>query len=143
LKSHQPKVDGFFAFKQASNNNLRDILFDKLSQFLLKTLILLSFQFYRILLLFNIACSLLGIALVWYGFGRIDGGILFIAKILGFAGAVMLHRYNAKETYYYFRNAGYRMRRLIGAAFIVDILVYFSIFLLINLANHAAEYFKG
>jgi len=95
------------------------------------------------LLLLNIACTLLAIAVVWYGFGHIDAFIIFIAKILGFAGAVALHQYSAKETYYYFRNAGYRMRRMIGATFIADLLVYITICFLVNLITYAVGYFKG
>ncbi|WP_295672565.1 hypothetical protein [uncultured Mucilaginibacter sp.] len=95
------------------------------------------------LLLFNIACTLLAIAVVWYGFGHIDAFILFIAKTLGFIGAVMLHRYSAKETYYYFRNAGYRMRSVILTAFLADTLLYILSFLLINLITHATEHFKS
>ncbi|MDR3695902.1 hypothetical protein [Mucilaginibacter sp.] len=109
----------------------------------MKALSLITFQFYKTVLLFNIACTLLAIAVVWYGFGHIDAFILFIAKILGFAGAILLHRYSAKETYYYFRNAGYRVRSVILLAFLVDTLLYILSFFLINLITHAAEHFKS
>jgi hypothetical protein len=95
------------------------------------------------LLLFNIACTLLGSLLIRYGFGFVNGGNLFIAKILGFAGAVALHQHTAKETYYYFRNAGYRMRYVILLAFMADVLLYTLSFFLINLITHAAEYFES
>jgi len=117
--------------------------FKGLSQLHLKTLTLLSLQFYQILLLFNIACTLLSIAVFWYGFGHIDAGIFFLAKIFGFPGAVLLHQYSAKETYFYFRNAGFRMRRVIGIAFIIDLLAYLTIFLLFSLISYAAGHFKG
>jgi len=95
------------------------------------------------LLLYNIACSLLAVAVVLVGLGHINAGNLFLAKLLGFAGAVMLHQYTAKETYYYFRNAGCRMRRIIALAFMVDFLLLIIFFLLIALTTHAATYFKG
>ncbi len=104
---------------------------------------MLSLQFYRMLLLFNIACSLLGIALVWYGFGFINSGNVFLAKLLGFTGAVVLYQYNAKETYYYFRNAGCRVRRITVIAFLADFLVYILLVLLFNLAGYAAAYLKS
>jgi len=101
----------------------------------LKTLTLLSFQFYRITLYFNIACTLLAIAVVWYGLGHVDAGGLFLAKILAFPGAVMLHRYIAKENYYYFRNAGCRMRQIITITFVADIFACIILFSLINLVT--------
>ena len=86
---------------------------------------------------------MLAIAVVWYGFGHVDAFILFIAKILGFTGAVLLHRYAAKETYYYFRNAGYRMRSVILTAFFAEALLYILSVSLFNLITHAAEHFKS
>ncbi|MBB3056015.1 hypothetical protein [Mucilaginibacter gotjawali] len=109
----------------------------------MKTLSFITFQFYKILLLFNIACTLLAIAVVWYGFGHIDAFILFIAKIFGFAGAVMLHQYSAKETYYYFRNAGYRMRSVVLMALLADALLYSLSVFLFNLITYAAGHFKS
>jgi len=85
----------------------------------------------------------MGLLLIWYGFGSVNAGNLFIAKILGFTGAVMLHRYSAKETYYYFRNAGYRMRSVVLSAFGADILLYILSVFLFNLVSHAAEHFKS
>jgi hypothetical protein len=85
----------------------------------------------------------LGIAVVWYGFGYIDAFIVFIAKILGFAGAVALHWYSAKETCYYFRNAGYRMRSVILTGFLADITLYILSVFLFNLITHAAGHFKS
>jgi hypothetical protein len=85
----------------------------------------------------------MAVVLIWFGLGYIHAGGLFLAKILGFAGAIALHQYTAKETYYYFRNAGCRMRRIIAFSFAVDVFVFIILSLTVNLVIHAAGYFKG
>jgi hypothetical protein len=90
-----------------------------------------------------VACSLLALAIGWYNAGYIGGGNFFIAKILGFAGAVVLHQYTAKNTYYYFRNAGCRMRWVITTSFIVDVFLFIVVVLFINLVTHAAAHTKS
>jgi hypothetical protein len=72
-----------------------------------------------------------------------DAGGLFLAKILGFAGAVILYHYTTKETYYYFRNAGWRMRQIIALASIIDIVFYILLLLMFNLTTHAIAYFES
>ena len=109
----------------------------------LKTLSLLGYQFYRLLFYFNIACSLLAVAVVWYGVGFMDQGALLLSKIVGFAGAVLLYQYFEKDTYYYFRNAGCRLRHIIPIAFFIDITFLAGFFLLVNLITHATTYFKN
>jgi hypothetical protein len=86
-----------------------------------------------------VACSLLALAIGWYNAGYIGGGNFFIAKLFGFAGAVILHLYSAKDTYYYFRNAGCRMRWVITISFAADVLLLITAFFLINLITHAAN----
>jgi hypothetical protein len=90
-------------------------------------------------LLFNVACSLFALAIGWYNAGYIGGGNFFIAKLLGFAGSVILYQYSAKDSYYYFRNAGCRMRWVITISFAVDILLFIVTFFFINLITHAAN----
>jgi hypothetical protein len=99
----------------------------------LKTLTLLTFQFYRLLLLYNIACTLLAIMIFWFGFGRLNAGLLFFAKILGFISAFVLYQYASKETYYYFRNAGCRMRYIVATAFFAEITVGIALLILFTL----------
>jgi hypothetical protein len=79
----------------------------------------------------------------WYNAGYVGGGNLFIAKLLGFAGAVVLHQYTAKDTYYYFRNAGCRMRWVITISFMVDVFLFIVVVLFINLVTHAAAHIKS
>jgi hypothetical protein len=109
----------------------------------LKTLSLLGYQFYRLLFYFNIACTLLAIAVVWYGMGYMGQVALLLSKIFGFAGAVSLYHYFEKDTYYYFRNAGCRLRHIIPIAFFIDITLLAGSFLLVNLITHATTYFKN
>jgi hypothetical protein len=98
----------------------------------LKRLSILTFQFYRLLLLYNIACTIIGLVLVRIGGMPINTVSFFPAKLIGFAGAIGLHYYNSKNNYYYFRNTGLSMRWIFLSAFVTDILVYF---LLIAIAS--------
>jgi hypothetical protein len=109
----------------------------------LKTLSLLSYQFYRLLFYFNIACTLLAIAVNWYGLGHMDEGALFLSKIFGFAGAAILYQYFEKNTFYYFRNAGCRMRQIVTIAFLIDLAFLGSTFLLVHLIAYATTHFKS
>jgi hypothetical protein len=88
-------------------------------------------------LLYNIACTLLSIAIFWYGFGRMDAGVLFFAKILGFIGACVLYQYTSKETLYYFRNAGCRMRHIVPLAFFAEIIITITLLILFTLIANA------
>jgi hypothetical protein len=53
--------------------------------------------------------------------GTINSGVLLFGKATGFFCAVGLNYYSAKESYFYFRNAGYSMRQIIKYAFIIDL----------------------
>jgi hypothetical protein len=67
--------------------------------------------------------------------GGIPSGIIsfFLAKAMGFAGAIALHYYNSKNNYYYFRNSGFSMRSIFAAAFATDILLYFFLITIASL----------
>ena len=107
----------------------------------MKRTAILTFQYYRILLLYNLAFTILWIGIALYGFGELNAVVLFWAKISGFASAAALNYYMAKQSYFYFRNAGYRMRRVIITAFLADALSFIFIFLFITLITHAAAHF--
>jgi len=108
----------------------------------LKRTAILTFQYYRILLLYNLAFTILWIGIAFYGFGELNVVALFWAKVSGFVSAAFIHYYSAKESYFYFRNAGYRMRRVIITAFLADALSLIAIFLLFTIITNAAENFK-
>jgi hypothetical protein len=58
------------------------------------------------------------------------------AKLMGLPVAIVLYGYSSKQTFYYFRNAGYRTRWIALATFLPDILVYsFIVFLSTIMAN--------
>jgi hypothetical protein len=95
------------------------------------------------LLLYNIAFTIVWIAFALYGFGELNTVVLFWAKVSGFVSAAFIQHYSAKESYFYFRNAGYRMRRVIMLAFLADALGFIIIFLLFTFIIHAATHFIG
>ena len=89
------------------------------------------------------AFTIVWIAFALYGFGELNAVTLFWAKVSGFVSAAFLHHYFAKESYFYFRNAGYRMRRVIITAFLADALSFVTIFLVITLITNAATHLIG
>ncbi|MGZ4001597.1 MAG: hypothetical protein ACXVIY_13240 [Mucilaginibacter sp.] len=99
----------------------------------MKRLSILTFQFYRLLLLYNIACTIIGWVLMRAGGLPLTTVSLLFAKLIGFAGAIGLHYYNSKNTYYYFRNAGLSMRWIFVSTLGADILVYFVLITLSTL----------
>lgn len=118
-----------------------------LSIIALKRLGIITFQFYRLLLLYNIAFTVLALFLLIFNAGTINPGaavlLLIPAKIIGFMCAVALHNFSSKENYFYFRNAGYGMRRMFISAFAIDISVCILLIILSKIILHAALYFKG
>lgn len=108
----------------------------------MKRTAILTFQYYRILLLYNIAFTIVWLAFALYGFGEMNMVVVFWAKVSGFVSAAFLNYYSAKESYFYFRNAGYRMRRVIITTFLGELLSFIIIFLFITIATDAAQHFK-
>src|SRR5882724_11179042 len=82
----------------------------------LKRLGIITLQFYRLFLLYNIAFTVLALFLLIFNAGTINPEtavlLLVPAKFIGFICALALHYFSAKENYFYFRNAGYGMRRI-------------------------------
>jgi len=89
----------------------------------LKRLTVITLQYYRSLLLYNIAFTLL-ICLL-FGFNAVVTypAIFLFAKITGVLCAGSLHYYSANETYFYYRNAGFSMRRICLITFAFDLLI--------------------
>ena len=88
------------------------------------------------------AFTILWIAFALYGFGELNAVVFFWAKVSGFVSAAFIHYYSAKESYFYFRNAGYRMRRVIITTFLAESLSFIIIFLLITITTNAAQHLK-
>jgi len=109
----------------------------------LKRLSILIIQFYQLLLLYNIAFTLLAIFILVLETGRLDSGVFLFAKIMGFLSAIGLHYYSSKQSYFYFRNAGYRVITIFIGAFAVDTLIYILIAVLPSTIQHAAAYLKN
>jgi len=109
----------------------------------LKRTAILTIQYYRILLVYNVTFTIVWIFLALFGFGELNAVVLFWAKISGFISASVLQGYSAKESYFYFRNAGYRMRRIVLQAFLMDIISFVFAYLLISLIIYVIAHFKS
>ena len=98
----------------------------KLSLYLktLKRLTILSFQYYKLLLLYNAAFTFTILFILTFPEFRVSTGIVLFAKIIAFPLAAALYYHMAKQSYLYFKNAGYGMLRMHLNAFVIDILVY-------------------
>jgi len=89
--------------------------------YILKRLSTLTLQFYKLLLLYNIVFSTLAIFIIALGTGFVSVGVFLFAKLIGFGSAVGLQYFFSKDSYFYFRNAGFEMRRIILSALVLDI----------------------
>ncbi|QJD97644.1 hypothetical protein HH214_18050 [Mucilaginibacter robiniae] len=84
---------------------------------------ILLFQFYKPLFFWNLLFSVAGIADLWInGFGQLVGS--FIVKFVGYAASVGFQYYFSPQVYYYYHNAGYRLKNLYAGAFALDFFMY-------------------
>ncbi|WP_299499635.1 hypothetical protein [Mucilaginibacter sp.] len=90
----------------------------------MKRLSNLTLQYYQLLLLFNIAATILWTAIFIFDSIPVNAVSFFVPKSIGYLSAVALHYYSYEDSYFYFRNAGYSIWRIIISAFVVDVLVY-------------------
>lgn len=97
----------------------------------LKQPIILALQFYRLLLLYNIAFTTLGIFLSLFTVGHLNAAIILWGKLIGFGGALGLYHFSANQSYFYFRNAGYPISAIIWIAFAFDNLCYILLALIL------------
>ncbi|MDB5117344.1 MAG: hypothetical protein JWQ79_2836 [Mucilaginibacter sp.] len=98
----------------------------------LKRLGILTLQYYRSLLLYNIAFSLIAVVFFFFAAMPINAHNFFVAKIIGVVCAMGLHNFSSKESYFYFRNAGYSMRKILVNALILDTLIYLALVTLLT-----------
>ncbi len=66
----------------------------------------------------------MGLALFMFAHLPINLVSFLLAKLMGLSIALLLYGFTAKQTFYYFRNAGFKVRWLMLSVFIPDILVY-------------------
>jgi len=90
----------------------------------LKRFGILTIQFYWLLLTYNIAFTIVASVLMGVSGIKINAASFLIAKLMGFACAIGLHYFNSQNEYFYFRNTGYGMRRIILSALVTDGLIY-------------------
>lgn len=92
----------------------------------------LIFQYYRLLLVYNIAFSVLTITIVYF-MGSLTSATLFWCKLSGYFAAVSLYHYSAAKSYFYFRNAGLSIRWLSVYSLGIDVIVAFIFTIIFNL----------
>ena len=95
------------------------------------------------LLLYNLAFTLVAIFMCLAGGEHLNAGVFLFAKIVGLLSALGLHYYSSSQSYFYFRNAGYRMFSLFIGVAGLDILVYLLIIILPSPLQNAAAFFKN
>ncbi|SDE26376.1 hypothetical protein SAMN05216464_10523 [Mucilaginibacter pineti] len=104
---------------------------------------IITLQFYRLLLIYNVTFTLLPMSLVLLNSGSINTGVFIYSKIVGFMAGVGLHYFSEKKTYFYFRNSGYRVTRIITSAFVIDLSICAIIITVSKLLLYAAAHIKG
>jgi hypothetical protein len=100
---------------------------------------ILLFQFYRPQFLWNVVFSAAGLYDLYFnGIGQLVGS--FLIKFMGYVSCVGLEYYFSNQTYFYYRNAGYSVRRLYGYSFALDFSIYLllvALFMVISSILHA------
>ncbi len=85
---------------------------------------MLTVQYYYLLLWYNAAFTIIFLLLMMQQGLPVNRGSFFVSKLLGYGFAVVVHFYLSKYQYIYFRNAGMKLRGIILAAAVADIIVY-------------------
>jgi hypothetical protein len=105
-------------------------------------LVTLTYQFYRPILLWNWIFSICGVIfLIKNGFSAI--GMSFLIKFTGYGSSLGYQYFMANKSYFYFRNAGYSVRRMYAYVFSVDILIYIVLIVLYSLLPDGLFHSKG
>ena len=100
----------------------------------MQNLRVLLYQFYRPLFLWNFLLSCAGIAFLFI-YGTEFLLVSFSFKYVGYASAVALQYMFSANEYYYYRNAGYTVRRLYAYTFVVDFVFYLLLVYLFTLVK--------
>ena len=104
-------------------------------------LITLTLQYYRSILLYNIAFTVLTIVLVFFAAGANTAALIY-CKVIALAGAIGLHYFSSANTFFYYRNAGVSIRRLYIYALLLDVTAFLILVIPFDLVIHAATHFK-
>lgn len=83
----------------------------------------LIWYFYKPILLWNLAFTLICLALVAL-YGTKVAGFVFFFKLIGYASTTSLQSYSAKNVYMYYRNAGYSIKRMYAYTYSLDLASY-------------------
>ncbi len=105
----------------------------------MKRLITLTFQYYRILLFNNILFSIMCGVLFRLGLCAFDTGILLFSKFIGLVCAIAYYHYMYHNSYYYFRNSGLNIRRLLIYSFVIDLVVTIILITIKTLVSYALK----
>ncbi|MES2375843.1 MAG: hypothetical protein V4553_04665 [Bacteroidota bacterium] len=95
----------------------------------MKRLVTISLHYYKLLWVYNLAFTLLATIIVWGYIGVLNAASFFIAKAIGYLSSMALHYYSSSKSYFYFMNAGYKMRWIFVNAAIIDVFIYLLIVL--------------
>lgn len=105
-------------------------------------LVTLTYQFYRPIWLWNLIFSVCGVIfLIKNGFSAI--GMSLLIKFTGYGSSLGYQYFMANKSYFYFRNAGYSVRRMYTYAFSVDMLIYIVLMVLYSLLPDGLLNAKG
>lgn len=108
----------------------------------LNRLLKLTFQYYRLLLTYNVVFTLLVIVMTFPV--SISSAIgFFFSKFIGHLSAASLQYFLAPKTLFYYRNAGFSAKRIMITAFVIETVCCILVLILINLASNAITYIKS
>lgn len=106
----------------------------------MKRFITISLQYYRLLLIYNIGFSFFLAVIFYFYLGYLNAALFLFIKTFAFAMAVLIHCYSESACYFYFRNAGYRIAKVLAAAFALDYCFTVTLISLISIIQHAVNF---
>jgi hypothetical protein len=108
----------------------------------MKRLITLLLQFYSSMWMLNILFSIFGmIVIVKNGATFIGTGITL--KCVGYLTCISYQYFMEGKNYFYYRNAGYSIRRLYSYVCLADMLFYFILVIAYTLLPHGIAHIKS
>ncbi|MGY3211224.1 hypothetical protein [Mucilaginibacter sp. HD30] len=105
-------------------------------------LLKLTFQYYRLLLTYNVVFTLLVIVMAFPA-SIVSGIGFFFSKLIGYLSAASLQYFLAPKTLFFYRNAGFSAKRVMLSAFIIETVCCILLLILINMALNATTYLKS
>jgi len=86
----------------------------------------LIWYFYKPLFIWNFAFSLICVGFISIYGTKVNSIVLFF-KLMGYASAIFLQSYTAKNVYMFYRNAGYSIRRMYTYVYLIDFAIYLAV----------------